>query len=134
MNRVEYALNLRAMGYNCSQAVAYAFKDIVDIDEKTLFKVSEGFGTGMGSLESVCGAISGGTIILGLLNSTANLESPDSKAKTLALSKELVTKFKEKNGTIICKELKGVQTSRPLRSCPDCIKDAIELLESIINK
>ena len=40
MNRVEYALNLRAMGYNCSQAVAYAFKDIVDIDEKTLYRIT----------------------------------------------------------------------------------------------
>ena len=40
--------------------------------------------------------------------------------------------FQKKNGSLICKELKGVETGCPLRSCGDCIADAAEIVEQIL--
>ena len=40
----------------------------------------------------------------------------------------------EKNQSVICKELKGVQTGKALRSCPDCIQDAAALVEEVLFK
>lgn len=37
--------------------------------------------------------------------------------------------FKDRNGTVICKELKGTETGHVVRECDDCIRDAVEFLE-----
>ena len=37
-------------GYNCSQSVALAFADIVNVDKETLLKMASCFGGGMGSV------------------------------------------------------------------------------------
>jgi len=36
------------------------------------------------------------------------------------------------NGSLICKELKGVGTGKVLRSCRGCVMDSAELLEKLI--
>lgn len=44
--RAEKAVALMQKGYNCAQAVACAFAEEADTDEKTIFRVAEGFGSG----------------------------------------------------------------------------------------
>lgn len=132
--RIEKALEKRKKGYNCSQAVACTYCDVVNMDEETLFKLTEGLGAGGGNMEGTCGAVVGAGIILGLLNSSGNLDKPDSKASTMKLSKEISDNFLERNHTVICKELKGVDTGVVMRSCPDCIKDTCEFLDKILDK
>ena len=46
--------------------------------------------------------------------------------------KEYVKKFQEQNGSYLCRELKGVETGKVLRSCPDCIRDAVALTEEYL--
>lgn len=87
----------------------------------------------MGGMEGLCGAVSGAAMVIGLKNSTANLEKPDSKASSCQMSKELLAEFVKKNGSAVCKDLKGTETGKALRSCPDCIRDAVELTEKILN-
>ena len=41
-------------------------------------------------------------------------------------------KFKEKNGSYLCRELKGVETGKVLCSCPQCIMDAVALTEAYL--
>ena len=48
------------------------------------------------------------------------------------LVKEYVKKFQEQNGSYLCRELKGVETGKVLRSCPDCIRDAVALTEEYL--
>ena len=131
-NRKEKAVENHNKGYNCAQAVSCAFCDLVDTDESTIFKMTEGFGLGMGCMEGTCGAVSGAVTILGLKNSTGNLEAPNSKAATYQLSKQLVQTFKNKNHSIVCKDLKGIETKQMLRSCQGCIEDASEMLQEML--
>lgn len=133
-NRTDKAAELHNKGYNCAQAVACSFCDEFGIDEATMFRLTEGMGLGMGCMEGTCGAVNGAVAILGLLNSSANLEKPDSKGQTYKLSKELVETFKNKNKSIVCKDLKGVETGEVLRSCPGCIEDAVIILEKILEE
>ena len=133
-NRTDKAAELHNTGYNCAQAVACSFCDEFGIDEATMFRLTEGMGLGMGCMEGTCGAVNGAVTILGLLNSSANLEKPDSKGQTYKLSKELVETFKNKNKSIVCKDLKGVETGEVLRSCPGCIEDAVIILEKILEE
>ena len=130
-NRIEKALENHKKGYNCSQAVACAYCDVFGIDEETMFKVSEGFGAGMGGMQGMCGAISGAIILAGLKNSVGT-ENTRTKIDTYKLSKELLEKFQNKNSSIICKELKGIDTKKVLRSCSGCIEDAVRLVDEVI--
>jgi len=132
MTKKELAIQKHDKGYNCCQAVACAFCEELGVSEETLFKAGEGFGLGMGCMECTCGALSGAIMVAGFQRSTANLEGEKSKAATYQYSKKLVEAFKEKTGSTICKELKGVETGKVLRSCPGCIEDATELVEEIL--
>ena len=109
-SRVEETIARHDKGYNCAQAVVCTYCDLLGIDEETAFKMSEGFGFGMGMTE-VCGAVSGMTFIAGLKNSDGNLSAPKTKRDTYTLSREMAQKFKEKNGSYICAELKGIRGS-----------------------
>ena len=46
LNRESRAVELHKKGYNCAQAVACAYCDLVDIDEKTALRATEAFGAG----------------------------------------------------------------------------------------
>ena len=127
--RIKLADELHRKGYSCSQSVAVACADLVDVPEEVLFKATEGFGAGMGTMDGVCGALTGGLLIAGLHNSTGNLATPKSKGSTMKISKAMLTSFREKSGAIICRELKGVDSGKMICSCPDCIKHGVEVVE-----
>ena len=127
--RIKLADELHRKGYSCSQSVAVACADLVDVPKEILFKSAEGFGAGMGTMDGVCGALTGGLLIAGLKNSTGNLANPKSKASTMKISKAMLMSFREKSGAIICRELKGIDTGKMICSCPDCIKHGVEIVE-----
>ena len=138
-SRADRAIACHNKGYNCAQSVAFAFLDKVDIDPETLFKVTEGLGLGMGGMEGTCGVFHLCAERAALFNmyqqsgqtkiSTADLEKPNSKGTSYKASKACIAAFKEKNSTIVCRELKGVDTGKVLRACPDCIRDAVAIIE-----
>ena len=127
--RVDKVAEKHKSGYNCAQAVACAYCDLLGIDEETMFRMTEGLGLGMGGMEGTCGAISAAAVLAGLKISTADLEKPNSKGTSYKAAKACIAAFKEKNSTIVCRELKGVDTGKVLRACPDCICDAVAIIE-----
>lgn len=123
------ALEYHKQGYNCAQAVVCAFKDQFDLDEQTLFKLSEAFGLGMGNMEGTCGALTGALMVAGYLNSTGKLgtEMPKSKAATYALDRVIAGAFLEQNGSMLCKDLKAKGPT--FVPCDTCITRACDILE-----
>ncbi len=132
MTKKEKAIELHDKRFNCCQAVACAFAEEIGVDEQILFKMGEGFGLGMGCMDGTCGALSGAIMLAGLKNSDGNTDTPATKASTYQLSKELFQKFKEKTGSTVCRELKGVDTGKILCSCPDCICAGVEIVEDVL--
>ena len=130
--RVEETIAKHDKGYNCAQAVACTYCDLVDVDDTTMFKMTEALGLGMGCMNGTCGAVSGACVLAGMKRSSGNLEKPDSKAQTYKLSREIVTRFEAQNQSSICIELKGTETGKVLRPCPDCIKDAAAIVEDLL--
>lgn len=130
--RVEETIAKHDKGFNCAQAVACTYCDLVGVDEETMFRMTEAFGLGMGGMQGTCGAVSGACVLAGMKRSTGNLDTPNSKAESYKLSREITQKFLEKNGSLTCKDLKGVETGKVLRSCPDCIRDAAAIAEQVL--
>ena len=132
MNRKEQAIAYHDRKFNCAQAVACSFHRELGVDEATLFKACEGFGLGMGGMDATCGALSGAVMLAGLKNSDGAIDAPGTKQDTYKLSRELVTRFKEKTGSTVCRELKGVDTGTVLCSCPDCIRCGVEVVQEVL--
>jgi len=128
MEKVEKALQNHKNGYNCAQAVACAYSGELGIDEKTAFRMSEGFGLGMGAMET-CGAVTALAMVVGMKMSDGNMDSPATKAACYKKARKMVEEFKNKNGSIICREIKGVGTGTILRSCEGCIEDAMAIID-----
>ena len=126
--RAEEAVKKHACGYNCAQAVACTFSDIMNMDEKDVFKLSEGFGFGMG-INDVCGAVTGMMMVASTASSDGNMDKPATKQKTYKEMRELQSKFAQMNTSIYCRDLLGGKGKPKLRSCPGCVEDAATLLE-----
>ena len=130
--RVEETIARHDKGYNCAQAVACTYCDLVGVDEETMFRMTEALGLGMGGMQGTCGAVTGACVLAGMKRSSGNLECPDSKGASYQLSKEIVKRFENQNKAVACKDLKGVETGHVLRACPDCIKDAAAIAEAVL--
>ena len=120
------AVNKKKSGYNCAQAVACSYCDIAGIDEETMKNITQAFAVGMGSMEATCGALIGAAVVIGLVNKN--------KKNSFADAKTIITKFKEQNKSVICKELKGIGTGEVLRECNDCVMDAAMFLEELLGE
>ena len=125
---VNKALENHSKGYNCAQAVACAFSEKLGKDEKEIFEIMEAFGFGMGTM-GTCGAVSAMAAVVGMKESDGALDAPKTKKISYKVTKSLIGKFAEKNESVICRDIKGVDTGKVLRSCNGCIEDAAELLE-----
>lgn len=128
----EKAIENHKKGMNCAQAVACAFAEDMGVDENILFQMAEGFGAGMGGMEATCGAVSGAVLLTGIKCSSANVQNPVTKGTTYKMSREIIKQFQEKNESVICKALKGVETGQVLRSCQGCIEDAAAIAEKVL--
>ena len=132
-SRIERADELHRKGYNCAQAVACTYADLVGVDEREAFRSMEAFGRGMGGMRGTCGALSGAVYLTGLVASDGNLDKPASKKTCYELSQRILAAFDDKNGSTTCHELKGIDCDHGmLRSCPGCIADACEIVESVL--
>ncbi|MBQ8151293.1 MAG: C_GCAxxG_C_C family protein [Firmicutes bacterium] len=127
------ANDLHNRGYNCAQAVACVFAEDMGMSEEDVFRIMEGFGFGMGTM-GTCGAVSAMVAVVGMNRSDRNLEKPRSKKDSYKDMRSLTEKFHEKNGSIMCRDIKGVDTGVVLRSCPGCIEDCVEILEAYIGR
>ena len=99
------AMNLFKEGYNCSQSVFLAFKDLYGIDRHTALKLSSSFGGGMGRLREVCGSVSGMFLTAGILYGYDSPKDRSSKTEHYKRIQELARSFEELNGSIVCREL-----------------------------
>ena len=133
-SRKDLAAEKKGKGYNCAQAVACTYSDFTGLDPETLHSLTDGFATGMGNMEGTCGAIVGAVTVLGMYVKNYKKQHPDVRISTAQLSKILMDRFKEKNTTVTCKDLKGRDTGVVIRQCPDCVRDAAEILEDILEK
>lgn len=148
MDRVELAGENFKKGYNCAQAVVLAFYDLFDLDRNTALKIAEPFGGGMGRMRLTCGAVSGMFMLAGLYKSHAHAGDLEGRRDVYEVVRTLAERFREKNGSIICGELLGInqpkdQSSMPQertkeyyqkRPCVGCVQDCAQIFETFMKE
>lgn len=106
--REQRARELFTQGYNCCQAVAMTFADVIGLPEQEIAAISSGFGGGMGRMREVCGTVSAMTMVAGAIIPANDVNDRDAKAANYALVQEMAGEFRQMNGSIICRELLGL--------------------------
>lgn len=110
MSRRERAELNFVEGYSCAQAVVLAFEDFFGgIDHDMLLKMCSSFGGGMGRLREVCGAVSGMFMVAGAIGGYYKPADLAGKAAHYAVIQRLAAMFKQKNGSIVCRDLLGAK-------------------------
>ena len=106
--RVEVARNYFLGGYNCAQSIALAYHDVMGIDKELSATMAAPFGGGMGRLREVCGTVSGMFMVAGFLAPNSQPNDNANKKNCYALVQSLAERFREENGSIVCRELLGL--------------------------
>ena len=132
----EDALALKArelfkQGYNCSQSVALAFASLYAIPEPLMARMSSSFGGGIGRMRETCGAACAMFMLAGLevvdAADTAVEPAPDCnpypsqevKKKDYEVVQRLASDFRSATGSIVCKELLGLNKQRADGTIPE---------------
>ncbi len=145
MSRSDRAEELFRKGYNCSQSVFAAFADVLGMPVEEAAKIASPFGAGFGKLREVCGAVSGMTLAAGYLKGYDDPADYESKKELYRLIQKMCAEFEERKGTIICRELLGLQkgedTAEPAvrteeyyqsRPCIGACRTAAEIAEKYL--
>jgi C_GCAxxG_C_C family probable redox protein len=145
MERSEQAAAKFVSGFNCAQSVLFSFCDDLSLDKDEALKIACGFGGGMGRKEEVCGAVSGGIMVIGAKYGRGENDERKATEITYAKIRELMNQFAQRHGTYICRELlngceltteEGQKTYLANeyfhKVCKPCVKSVVEILETII--
>jgi len=140
-SKVNNAVDFFNSGFNCSQSVLSVYCEEFGLDKDTALKLACGLGAGMGRLQETCGAVTGAYLVIGMKYGNNNHDNKAAKEQTYALVQEFALRFEERNKTTKCSDLLGVDlqgddksfaSKRVHEICPGLVKDAVEILESVL--
>ncbi|MGN1132287.1 MAG: C-GCAxxG-C-C family protein, partial [Ruminococcus sp.] len=127
-----------------SQSVAIAFEEEMEMERDLVAKLVSGFGGGMGRMREVCGCVSGMVFVINSLYGYSDPKDFEAKKELYKRVNDVANSYKELNGSIICKELLGLDKKDGIvpekrtesyykkRPCPELCKIAGDILEDYI--
>ncbi len=139
MESKQLAVKYFEQEFNCAQALLMMFGPSLGLDKKTAARLGAPFGGGMLRSGETCGAVCGALMVLGL--KFGNSDNHDKKSKEAAYrqAEEFIEKFKEINGSILCRDLLGCDLGKPRglefarenklfqKICPKIVGDAADI-------
>jgi C_GCAxxG_C_C family probable redox protein len=145
--KTDLARQYHEQGFGCAQSVLASFAQEYGLSEEAALRIATGFGSGMGRMCEVCGALTGAFMVIGLKHGKSNTDGSRYGTKTETTYRvvaELAKKFAARNGSIYCRDLIGHDLSDPAErekvvhlglfttTCRKCILDSVELLEETL--
>jgi len=135
---VEEAVSRFNEGYNCAQSVLLAMQKFWEIENPLEPKAASAFGGGIGRRGSLCGALTGGVIAIGLRYGT-NTPSSRTREQAYSMALEFYERFEKECGSVLCRDI-GYDLTNPeeleaarsadafRRKCVNFIGKAVEAL------
>jgi C_GCAxxG_C_C family probable redox protein len=145
MGDIDKAVELFRDGCTCSQAILAVYGPRFGLDEGLGMRTAAGFGGGM-RMAGTCGAVTGAFMALGLAFCGEDCRKIEGRRAAYAAVGSLAGKFRERHGSLGCKELLGCDISTPegyriavekelfRTRCVDLVHDAAEMLEELLPK
>jgi C_GCAxxG_C_C family probable redox protein len=133
-------------GMNCAQAILMTFGQRYGLGRNESLRVAMALGGGMGRLGETCGAVTGAYMVLGLKH-TLSCDNPEQKKeKTYAAVQRFSQEFKARNGSLLCKDLLGLDLLTPegaktmketdigKTKCEKYVRDSAEILQEMLKE
>ncbi|MBP7233260.1 MAG: C_GCAxxG_C_C family protein [Syntrophaceae bacterium] len=115
------------------------------MQDETALKIACGLGAGMGRKEEVCGAVTGGILVLGMLHGRGSKDDRAAMELTYLKTRKLMEEFAKIHGTYICRQLlngceltaeegqKYFKENDMLRKvCVPCVQNVVNILGDIM--
>lgn len=143
MTNADKAVATFKEGFSCSQVVLAAYAEKYGLDREMALKISTGFGGGM-HLGQTCGAVTGAIMVIGLKHGRCKAEDRDAKTRTYEYVEKFAEKFRQRHGSIVCRDLIGcdISTAEGMAEakqknvfrtlCVDFAADAAKILDEIL--
>ena len=131
-------------GFNCAQSVLLAHGPGFGIEADHCLRLAAPFGAGMARTGSTCGAVTGALMVIGLRLGHTVADDLGTKEKCYEVCRDLLERFRERHGTVICKELLGCDPGTPeglalikardlhTTICTGLVRTAVELLGEVL--
>ena len=144
MSKADEAMAIKTQGFSCSQAVFATFAEDFALDQAIALRISDPFGGGLANTGGTCGAVTGATMAIGLKCGRSDAADSDAKARTVEFTRELMQRFEDQHGSLLCKELLGCKIDTPEKyaaaresgvpaaTCPALVRSACDVLEEIL--
>jgi C_GCAxxG_C_C family probable redox protein len=145
MKNSSYAKDLFDSGFNCAQAVFVSYARDYFKFEDDAYKLASPFGAGISYRGGMCGAVSGALMVIGLHYGYSEVSSLNDKELNYKISKEFMTIFSERNGSLACNKLLNCRIDTPeglklareedaFQACSTFVENACEILDSLFLK
>lgn len=133
-------------GFSCSQAICQAYGEEFGLSPADAARVAAGFGGGIARTDQLCGAVSGGVMVLGLAYGGTSGDDLAAREATYAAVQEFLAAFETVHGSISCTELLGYnlgiqadaaaarEAGAVPRVCPGLVRSAGLLIEEILTR
>ena len=143
-SRIEEVVKTHGEGFSCAQALLAVYGPELGMDRDTALKIAGGFGGGLGRMAGTCGAVTGACMVIGLVHGMVKKADLQQKELSYDYVRKFAEKFRERNKTLECRELMGVDVSTPegfaaakeknisRTVCPKYVQDAAEILEELL--
>jgi C_GCAxxG_C_C family probable redox protein len=144
MTQVDEAVATFVEGdYNCAQSIVMTYGPERGLDRSLALRAAAAFGGGIARTGSVCGAISGAIMVIGLEAGKLYGDDPEMRTKAYELAVDFIERFATDHGTTLCCDLTGHDVSTPeareeavaagaFERCSDFVRTAAQLLEEFL--
>lgn len=139
----EKAANYFKQDYNCAQSVLLTMQEYYSTPKNKLIpRIATAFGGGIGRRGSLCGALTGAIMAIGLKHGTEKTVQIE-KEKAYQIALEFYNRFAKECGSPFCRELIGYDLTKPEElekvrklnvrdeKCSYFVKKAVEILISL---
>ncbi|KYK33824.1 MAG: C_GCAxxG_C_C family protein [Theionarchaea archaeon] len=129
-------------GYNCAESVLLGLSDFLNEPCDCIPRIATGFGGGM-KTGSVCGAVSGAVIAIGLHYGRKTAQDTEKRDLCYERVQEFLSAFKREHQTIICRDLLGVDITTEEgrtqykkgnlhKKCESCVATAFRIARTLL--
>lgn len=144
MTREQAEYRLFTQGYDCAQAVFAHYAEKYGLDEEDALKIASCFGGGAHCGE-LCGCVTGALMAIGLAHGFSEENDSIGKQLTERETLEFQRRFKERFGSLLCRDLLGYNVAIPEEKmkigetgviperCPGFVAGACDILDDILD-
>jgi C_GCAxxG_C_C family probable redox protein len=121
-------------GYHCSEAMLVGMGSLLYPLNPQTIKISTGFAGGVGSTkDGLCGALTGGVMVIGGLYGRTDPKTKDEKCQQLCA--EYQKRFQNEFGCVKCRELKANWVGKPgQEKCVQLVERAAWVLLDVLGE